>query len=272
MTDQSSETFSEPPWFARGLAIQARVIGALIMRELHTRYGRENVGYLWVVLEPMMLAVAIAFARSGSKGADYTDDIRPVPFVVCGYCVFILFRSVVSRSEGTLESNGPMLYHRMVSVFDMLFARLVLEASGAGTTLAIMICFITVLGYGSLPARPLDLIAGFMAMVWFSFSLSMIICAITHENRTAGRLVHPVMYLTLPLSGCFYQISWLPEPFRGWMSWFPLAEIFEQVRYGEFSSATNQYVKPLYLIGWFMALTWVGMVAIKHVRNNVHLS
>ena len=42
-----------------GLRIQARVIGALMMRELHTRYGRENIGYLWLILEPMFLATAV---------------------------------------------------------------------------------------------------------------------------------------------------------------------------------------------------------------------
>ena len=47
--------FSRPPSasFASALATQFRVIGALILRELHTRYGRENIGYLWMIGEPM---------------------------------------------------------------------------------------------------------------------------------------------------------------------------------------------------------------------------
>ena len=31
-----------------GLRIQARVIGALMMRELHTRYGRENLSLIHI--------------------------------------------------------------------------------------------------------------------------------------------------------------------------------------------------------------------------------
>ena len=45
--------------FMVALKVQLRVIGALILRELHTRYGRENVGYLWMFLEPMLLASVI---------------------------------------------------------------------------------------------------------------------------------------------------------------------------------------------------------------------
>ena len=38
--------------FLKGLSIQRRVLGALLLRELHSRYGRENVGYLWLIGEP----------------------------------------------------------------------------------------------------------------------------------------------------------------------------------------------------------------------------
>ncbi len=51
--------------FLRSLQAQGRVVGALIMRELHTRYGRENIGYLWMILEPMMFAAAVAVLHSG---------------------------------------------------------------------------------------------------------------------------------------------------------------------------------------------------------------
>jgi capsular polysaccharide transport system permease protein len=33
----------------RSLVIQARVVGALVMREIITRYGRHNIGFMWVL-------------------------------------------------------------------------------------------------------------------------------------------------------------------------------------------------------------------------------
>ena len=38
---------------AAGWRIQRRVIGALMIRELITRFGRENIGFLWVMVEPL---------------------------------------------------------------------------------------------------------------------------------------------------------------------------------------------------------------------------
>jgi ABC-2 type transport system permease protein/capsular polysaccharide transport system permease protein len=34
--------------------IQRRVIGALLMREVITRFGRHNIGFLWLFVEPMI--------------------------------------------------------------------------------------------------------------------------------------------------------------------------------------------------------------------------
>ena len=45
--------------FRESLAIQKRVIGALLMREIITRYGRNNIGFLWLFVEPLMMTLLI---------------------------------------------------------------------------------------------------------------------------------------------------------------------------------------------------------------------
>jgi capsular polysaccharide transport system permease protein len=262
---------SPSPSFRRGLAVQANVIGALLMRELHTRYGRENIGYLWMVLEPMTLAVAVSSLHAGNKNHLMTGDIGPVPFAIVGYCVFIIFRGIFTRAEGALEANTPLLYHRMVTLFDILLSRALLEWAGVGMTLAIMLGFSAAFGLCSPPARPLDLMLGVFLMVWFSFALSMIASAGTHDNRLAARLVHPVTYILMPISGAFYQLAWLPQPYRTWLSWFPMTQIFELVRYGQFHSAKDTYVNILYIVFMCMLLTYCGLIAIKIVRRHVVL-
>jgi capsular polysaccharide transport system permease protein len=271
MTSEGAAMISTPRQFARGLATQANVIGALLMRELHTRYGRENIGYLWMVLEPMTLAVAVSSLHAGDKNHLLRGDIHAVPFAIIGYCVFIIFRGIFTRAEGALEANTPLLYHRMVTIFDILFSRALLEWAGVGMTLIIMLGFSAAFGMSSPPARPLDLMLAVTLMVWFSFALSMIACAATHDNRLMARLVHPVTYILMPISGAFYQLQWLPKPYRTWLSWFPMTQIFELARYGQFHSAKDTYVNMTYVLFTCMTLTYLGLVAIKVVRRHVHL-
>ncbi|TVV73393.1 ABC transporter [Sphingomonas solaris] len=240
------------------------------MRELHTRYGRENVGYLWVIGEPLTLASAIALIHIG-ESSHYAGDMRPVPFAVLGYCVFIMFRSTFSRAEGALEANMPLMYHRMVTIFDIMISRALLEAAGTFLCLVILMGFLISIDYADPPERPLWMIAAIGYMFWFSAGMSFIIVAITHDNRLLGRLVHPVAYIMMPISGAFYLLEWIPMPYREWLLWIPFIHIFEMVRYGFFRSANPDYFSVTYLTAVCMVTTYIGLVLMKLLRGRLHL-
>ena len=256
--------------FLRSFAMQMNVTGALLMRELHTRYGRENVGYLWVILEPMMFASAVAVLHAGQP-SHYGTDLRPVPFTILGYTIFIMFRGIFGRAEGALEANMPLLYHRMVSIFDILLSRALLEGAGTLMTLVILLGLAHVTGLADPPQRVLYLLIAVLLMFWFSFAMSMLCCALTHDNRLAGRLIHPLTYILMPISGGFYLLKWIPEPYREWLWYLPLVQIFELARYGQFASATDEYFSIAYIAGTSMFLTFLGLLAIKITRRHVHL-
>ena len=127
------------------------------------------------------------------------------------------------------------------------------------------------LGAADFPARPLALLIGLALMAWFSFGASLLCVAFTHDNRVAARIVHPFTYILMPLSGAFYQMNWIPQPYRGYLEWFPLVQIFEEVRYGVFEVDTDRYVHMVYIIGWCAVMTYLGMLSIRVVRRHIHL-
>ncbi|MFN5779339.1 MAG: capsule polysaccharide export ABC transporter permease, partial [Novosphingobium sp.] len=43
-----------PSGLTQAWQVQRRVIGALLLREMLTRYGRNNIGFLWLFVEPML--------------------------------------------------------------------------------------------------------------------------------------------------------------------------------------------------------------------------
>ncbi len=253
----------------RGFTIHTRVIGAVLMRELHTRYGRENIGYLWLIVEPLMLGSVIALLHSGypSHGA-----IHPVALTVVGYTIFILFRGIVNRAEGTLHGNLPLMYHKMVSVFDIALARALLELAGTFLAFSILLAVIISTGYIEFPVRPLYLLAGIAYIFFFSFGIATIIIGGTHDNRVLERLVHPFTYFMIPLSGAFYQVEWLPEPYRTYLLYNPFPHMFELVRYGAFETASLKYVNFTYMTAACLVLNMLGLVAMRSVKSRIHLS
>jgi len=257
--------------FAAGLSTQMRVIGALILRELHTRYGRENIGYLWLIGEPLMLASVMALLHTSGHTV-YGSDIKPLPFVVLGYTTYIMFRGIVNRSDSALTANAPLLYHRMVTIFDIVLSRALLEAAGTFLAYTVLMVLLWAVGLVALPARPLYLYAAEGLMFWYALAHSMIIASITFHNRTMERLVHPYSYFMIPLSAAFFQVSMVPEPYRSWLLLLPLPHIMEMARYGQFNSANLDYCDPWYVIGACVILTWIGLVTMRIYRHKVHLN
>jgi len=257
--------------FLDGLEVQRHVIGALMLRELHTRFGRNNIGFLWFLAEPLLLGSAVA-AMHSSGGNHGTIDVHPIPFAMVGYVGFMMFRSIIQRAESTLIANQPLLYHRSVTIFDMLIARAALEFSAAVSAMAILVVGAWVLGFADLPARPIIVLEAMVLMLWWSFALCCIVCSICHASHVAERLLHPLIYLMMPLSGCFFALKWLPDPYRTWLSWFPMVQIFELLRHGQFESLDDRYVNLPYIIGVCLALTLVGLASVRVTRRHVHLN
>jgi len=253
------------------LQVQASVIGALILRELHTRFGRENIGYLWIFAEPMLLAVAVAALHS-REHMPIAGGVKSVPFAIAGYTLFIMFRSMVSRAETLLEANRPLLNHRRVTIFDMLLARALLEAASTTLVLSLLLAGAWVLNLFDAPADLLLMAGAVTLLAWFSFALSMIVTAMAHESPVAGRLIHPLLYLSMPLSGAFFTMLWIPEGLRDMVAWIPTVPMFEMMRLGMFAGYPADHAGALYPMTWCAALTLLGLAGLRVVRPRVQLA
>lgn len=252
------------------LVVQGRVIGALILRELHTRYGRENIGYLWLILEPMLLASMIALIHSRAHRIT-GGDIEPIAMSIVGYCNFMTFRSIFGRAEGAIESNLPLLYHRTVKPWDILVARALLETAGTWLAFFILIGLAIATGFSNPPVRPAILLAGMVSMVLLSMGGAFVICGITHDNKALGRLVHPFTYIMMPLSGAFFAMDAMPGPIRDILLYNPLPHVFETLRHGWFRASKATYIDPVYLGCWILGLWLVGLLLLSVVRRRIHM-
>ena len=55
----NNRSANDGPAFFSSLAVQRRVIFALLMREVLTRFGRHNIGFLWLFVEPMIFTLGV---------------------------------------------------------------------------------------------------------------------------------------------------------------------------------------------------------------------
>src|SRR5687768_14506509 len=104
--------------FTEALAIQGRVLLALMLREARTRYGRQQIGYLWAIIEPMIHITMLMVIFSFIGRASPLGDSLPM-FLATGIATYLGFRNVYGRTKGGYGSNEALLTYPVVKIVDV---------------------------------------------------------------------------------------------------------------------------------------------------------
>lgn len=109
-----------------GIATQRRVVGALLIREIYARFGREGLGFGWIIDEPLIFALPVLLVWSAVRDP-YEHGMPLMPMLWSGYLPILLFRHIGGRMLLFVRVNAGLLYHRQVTIFDIYLARCILE-------------------------------------------------------------------------------------------------------------------------------------------------
>ncbi len=248
--------------------IQVRVIAALMLREVLTRYGRHNVGFLWLILEPMLFTIGITTLWMLTK-VTHGSNLPITAFAVTGYSSILLWRNCTNRIVKSIEANLSLMYHRNVRVFDIFTARLLLEIAGATTSLMVLTVLFSAIGWMDLPFDLMTALAGWLLLVWFAFALSLVVGAASERSELVERVWHIVTYLMLPLSGAAFMVDWLPKSAQDVLLWMPMVHGTEMIRHGYFGDAVRTYEDPAYFAMCNFWLTLIGLAMVRETGRRV---
>jgi capsular polysaccharide transport system permease protein len=256
--------------FVRALQIQLRVIGALLMREIITRYGRENLGFLWLFLEPMLFTLGVTTLWSLNK-LGHVSNLPIVAFAITGYSPVLLWRNCASRASSAIPGNLGLLYHRNVRVLDLMISRIVLEIAGATISFAVLDVSFVSFGLIQWPADVGRIFAGWALLGWFGASLALVIGALASFSDVVERLWHTAAYLFFPLSGAVFMVDWLPKQFQDGILLVPMVSGVELLREGYFGAAVRAHYDIAYVC-WFCAiLTLAGLLLMRGASRRVEV-
>lgn len=258
----------QPTSLRRSAAIQLRVIHALVMREVLTRYGRHNIGFLWLFLEPMLFTLGVTTLWTLSK-ASHGSSLPIVAFAVTGYSSVLLWRNTSGRCVKALEPNLDLLYHRNVTVLDVYFARIFLELAGATVSCTVLTLVFSLAGWMQPPANLFTAFSGWALLCWFAASLGLLIGALSEKGELIDRVWHIFTYLLFPLSGAGFLVEWMPATFQDFLAWVPMVHGTEMIRHGFFGSLIHPHYNPGFLACVNATLTVLGLAMSTQLRQHV---
>lgn len=257
--------------FAGALAIQRRVLHALLMREVITRFGRDNLGVLWLIAEPMLFTLGVA-ALWSAVGLAHGSSLPIIAFAITGYSSVLLWRNCATRCSMAIESNKGLLYHRNVRVIDVFLTRILLEIAGASGSFIVLAFFFTWIEWMPLPADLLKVVFGWTMLAWFGASLALLIGAGTAYSAIAERLWHPAAYLLFPISGAAFMVDWLPPTFQHAVLMLPMVHGVELLRDGYFGNAVHTHYDVGYMAACCLGLDLVGLYLVREAGRRVEVA
>lgn len=260
--------YGEQTSLRQSFVIQCRVIGALLMREVITRYGRNNIGFLWLFIEPLMMSLLIVLLWKFAR-ADKYSTLNIIAFIVTGYPLAMMWRNVSNRAIGAISANQSLLYHRNVRVLDTIISRMLLEVAGATIAQILIVGVLIVLGWIEPPADLFYMVMAWILMAFFAFGLGLIICSIAQHVEAFGKIWGTVTFLMIPLSGAFFFVYNLPPFVQEYAKWVPMISGTEMFRHGYFGDMVPTYENIQFLVICDLVMIFIGLVMVRHFSKGV---
>jgi len=254
--------------FLKSVAVQLRVIRALLMREVITRFGRENLGVLWLIGEPMLFTLGVS-ALWSAAGLSHGSNLPIVAFAITGYSSVLMWRNTASKCNAAIHQNFNLLYHRNVQVIDLFITRIVLELAGATASFVLLSLFFIAIDAISPPVDLFQVIAGWLMLAWFGASLGLVLGSATAYSELVDRIWHPTSYLLFPLSGAAFMVDWLPKNAQEVVLLLPMVHGVEIVREGFFGDTVRTHYDASYMATCCLVLTLIGLFLARDAGRRV---
>ena len=254
--------------------VQIRVIKALMTRELLTEFGRKNIGFLWIFLEPIIFISLIMFLRNyvlgSARGAQAVEHHMPLTgFLLTGYVLFMLIRRGLSFVASSATSNRGIMFHANVKTINLFLSRFFLEVLALSFVTIFLSLFFIYFDTLSFPSSYLLTVLGWGSICWFFLGFSLIYAYVVHQYPFINRYRLLVLIILLSTSAVFYMISWLPQEQQNIILYNPLAHSMELLREGFFGEHVDAIYSPTYMISINSFLMLFGLILSRKFKRQL---
>lgn len=256
------------PDTASDLTKNVRVIGALIMREVSTRFGRTPGGFIWAILQPLGMIMMLGFAfsllaRAPALGTSF------ILFKATGLLVFQVFITNSRLVRQSINFSRPLLAYPGVTWLHAVIARALLN-----TYVMFMVSVLILSG--------IVVVEGVQLIIdWGPIFTAMIVAALMGTSvgmmnaflcerfkiweNIWGMITAPLM-LT---SGVIMLYENLPLFAREILWYNPLMHLTGFMREGFYSTYDPQYVSLIFVLNCTLIPMFLGLIFLRRYNRQL---
>jgi ABC-2 type transport system permease protein len=233
----------------RAVFAYRRVLWLLTLRELKVRYAGSFLGYLWTVLEPLMMVGVywFVFTKVFTRGTKSEDPY--ILFLVGGLLAWNWFQGAVNDTAMAMSGDSRLV--RSTNIPREIWVLKAVAAKGLEFIFSLPVIVLFMVLYHKRPNHyivlwPVAIVAEFMLLTGIGLALSAV-CVLVKDVRRVIRIVLRVGFYLTPV---VYGITRIPKTnhLRDILALNPMAGIIEMFRVCLF---------PKQLVSWWVLVSAV---------------
>ncbi|WP_431310887.1 ABC transporter permease [Methylorubrum aminovorans] len=243
--------------------VYLRVLSALMLRDMRSRFGGSYWGYLVQVLWPCV-HLGIIVGAMAFRGMKQPILDSPMLFVATGALPALAFQYVSREVMKGYLVHKPLTYFPQVKKFDTVVARILVEIVNAFLGLMLVMATLICFGVDPVPVDIFQSVTGYLAAIGLGIGIGFInvgIVSIFPGWALGYVLITILLYLS---SGVYFLACYMPQEIYYYMQWNPVTQIIDWVRLG-YEPMIPAQVGYLYVFMWIFGSLTVGLIMERFV-------
>jgi ABC-type polysaccharide/polyol phosphate export permease/tetratricopeptide (TPR) repeat protein len=253
---------SPPPRVIDALAAQGRSIGALVLRDIRSRYGESRLGFFWSLMEPFLhigvLAIVFQFTMHGSPPLGDNFFF----FYFTGVMPYLLISHLIMHIGHAVRAQRQLLQIPTVAPIDVVVAKFIIENFTSAVIFLMFLGLFAVFGVDPLPVSLANVFLAFFLTSMLGFGLGMLCAALFEFGAMVEHVVGLIVRVLYFASGIFYVPAAMPVNVRDIIAYNPFLHIIDCMRVGFFRSYAPEWMDIGYAAKCALFALLVGMAAV----------
>lgn len=235
-----------------------RILALLIRRDLKVRYAGSALGYLWTVLDPLLMSLVYWFVFAKIFHRTAGPEFEPyMVYLVTGQLPWFWFNGSVISTARALRAESQMV--RSSNVPRELWVLRTVLSKGAEYLFALPVLAIYAAAYVVAPSPYIALLPlAWLLELTLLVGIGLIIAPLTVLVRDVDRIIPIVMRVFFYASPVLYSISRLPKSLRLVYEFNPTVGFLELSHAAFFPAAIRGHWEYV----WHSAIWAVAVLAI----------
>lgn len=253
------------------LANQFRIINALLLREVITRFGKARLGYFWALFEPLAhIGLMVTLINVMSKGPPPIGDSFAV-FYFTGIIPYHLVTHTASALMHSVQGNKFVLQIPSVTTLDIFVSRAILEFVTEVSVALILMAGLSLLGFHAMPINILGVFQTFLLLWGVGFGLGVMNACILSYMHSWEKIWGASISILYFSSGTFFIPSMMPVWLRNILVWNPILQGIELLRRSFFLNHNPPWLDVHYLSGLALGFVTLALILERVLRKRLIL-